>query len=371
MASIAKSALLVALFAIVYEFWISDLLFVTWGLNRVVKPIETFPYKCRRYQDKQLQGCGKLWLDEDGRMLYAVCGGRRVLAIYIDEQKKDGVFHIEELQTATVGGRSWDGSLDISSFTGEFHDDSTLRFWFVNHRLPVGPRGQSLDVRRVGKNVTVDAFEHTKRGKSMKHYMTVSRPEIYAPANIAYMGADCFVVNNDRSKSKLRRIFDGIRPGGNLVYYDGWDKKNGTSTPISVRSARALVRGRDDRMYVGSATDGKIRVYQLLQGDIYKQYHVMRLNMPIESLSLDNEGLIWAVARSRYDPKGRKSATAIYQIEKANVVRPRYFIRKMIEDAKGKMLAGASAVVHDVKNDRLFIGGTSKPTASISSDSNI
>src|SRR6186997_2060085 len=103
MASIAKSALLVALFAIVYEFWISDLLFVTWGLNRVVKPIETFPYKCRRYQDKQLQGCGKLWLDEDGRMLYAVCGGRRVLAIYIDEQKKDGVFHIEELQTATVG----------------------------------------------------------------------------------------------------------------------------------------------------------------------------------------------------------------------------------------------------------------------------
>lgn len=355
-----KSALFVALSAVLYQFWISDLVFVRWGYRRAVKPLEDFHYRCRRIEQKELRGCGNLWLDEQGRILYAVCGHRKLVAIYIDEQKKDGTFPTEEIQTTGLGGRPWDGSLDdISSFSGEHENESTLRFWFVNHRFPVDSKGQSIDIKKYGANITIDAFEHTKKGKSMRHYKTVVTPKVHSPGGLAFMGADSFVINNRRSTNWVRRQFDGVFGGGDVVYYDGWDKMKATTTPARLREPQGLLRGKDDRIYLGSASDGMIRVYQLKPNDEYVRVHVVRVGMPIESLSVDSEGSIWVLAKSKYDPEGKKSSNAVFRVRRANVVRHRFFVTKMLEDAKRKMLVAGSAVSHDVQKERLFVGSMS------------
>jgi hypothetical protein len=74
-APLRLTALLALAGAVLYQWWLKPLLFETLGIRRVVEPIENFSYKCRRLQQKQLEACGDMWLDEHGRVLYAACTG--------------------------------------------------------------------------------------------------------------------------------------------------------------------------------------------------------------------------------------------------------------------------------------------------------
>lgn len=75
MAGPRNLAIAVAFLAALYQWWAKEFFFAVLGIGRVVEPIENFPYSCRRLVDKQLEGCEDLWLDEDGRVLYAACSG--------------------------------------------------------------------------------------------------------------------------------------------------------------------------------------------------------------------------------------------------------------------------------------------------------
>jgi len=70
-----KSAVFVAFSAAFYQFWLKHSLFTVLGVGRAVEPIENFPFSCRRLVHKQLEACEDLWLDEEGRVLYAACAG--------------------------------------------------------------------------------------------------------------------------------------------------------------------------------------------------------------------------------------------------------------------------------------------------------
>jgi hypothetical protein len=75
MARYTKSAISVALLAAFYQFWLRHFVFTVLGVGRAVEPIENFPFTCRRLVHKQLEACEDLWLDEEGRVLYAACAG--------------------------------------------------------------------------------------------------------------------------------------------------------------------------------------------------------------------------------------------------------------------------------------------------------
>ena len=78
MAGITKAvlcALVVAWGASFYQLYVKDLLTITFGVGRVMQSIDEFPYDCRRLVHPSLEACEDIWLDDEGRTLYAACAG--------------------------------------------------------------------------------------------------------------------------------------------------------------------------------------------------------------------------------------------------------------------------------------------------------
>ena len=61
------------LLAIFHQWYLKDVLFVSLGLGRKVQLLSDFPYDCQRIRHPDLEGCEDMWLDEEGRALYAAC----------------------------------------------------------------------------------------------------------------------------------------------------------------------------------------------------------------------------------------------------------------------------------------------------------
>ena len=87
--------------------------------------------------------------------------------------------------------------------------------------------------------------------------------------------------------------------------------------------------------------------------------------MPIDNLSLDQEGNIWGAGfpatldfvSAAASPLKRDSPTTVWRIRK--VGEGEYVTEKVVEDRTAKVLGGATVAVHDVKTGRIFAGGKS------------
>jgi hypothetical protein len=75
--SLIYTPALILTLAALYQLVIKEILFVGFGVGRVIQPIEDFPYSCRRVVHKKLEACEDLWLDDEARVLYAACTGSR------------------------------------------------------------------------------------------------------------------------------------------------------------------------------------------------------------------------------------------------------------------------------------------------------
>lgn len=59
--------------ALLWQGFLSDFVFVTLGVGRQVQRIEDIPYTCKRIRSPLLESREGMWLDEEGRRLYAAC----------------------------------------------------------------------------------------------------------------------------------------------------------------------------------------------------------------------------------------------------------------------------------------------------------
>jgi arylesterase / paraoxonase len=66
-------ALIVPLLGAFWQFFLSDILFIAYGIGRNVQPISDFPYTCHKIIDPQVEACEDMWLDEKSRTLYLAC----------------------------------------------------------------------------------------------------------------------------------------------------------------------------------------------------------------------------------------------------------------------------------------------------------
>lgn len=64
----------VVLFGILYQGYVKDVVSVSLGIGRDVRPIGEFLYNCRQVRHHRLEACEDMWLDEQARILYAACG---------------------------------------------------------------------------------------------------------------------------------------------------------------------------------------------------------------------------------------------------------------------------------------------------------
>lgn len=124
-----------------------------------------------------------------------------------------------------------------------------------------------------------------------------------------------------------------------------------------------LARGTDGLIYVPSSLLGVIDVYEPKpNGDLVK-VHSIDAGYAVDNLAVDREGHIYAAAitdpikffSAARDPYNKHTpAGGLKIVRKAD---GQYEVSKAIEDGLGEVLPGATTVVHDAKNGRLFLSG--------------
>lgn len=102
-----------------------------------------------------------------------------------------------------------------------------------------------------------------------------------------------------------------------------------------------------------------------LQDDLtMKELHVIKLGMPVDNLSIDRNGDIYAAGFPKIlkvidafrKPYEAKPPSTIWRIRKVGVGLD-YEVRKVLEDREASTVRGSTIAVHDVQTGRLFVGG--------------
>ncbi len=386
--------------ASIYQFLIKELLTTTLGLGRVIQSIDEFPYNCRRIEVPELEACQDLWLDAESRTLYAACAGtksrmawnpvigrfdadgRRPRGSEIVSFDVDSIgvfFSLNSIKPSGSFGAKGDAVIDTVGFTGESIDSSTIRFYIPN----VAPYyGSDFNSTELGANATVEVFELKRGNDEMKHLRTISSPAIWAPNRPVSIGGGAFLVTNDHSvKTGWRKELEPIIGGGTVAYcsYRGECHTAAPSSRIDIRKnlkfPTGMAKGEDGLIYVPSSADGTIRVFELQPDKTLKQLHTIRLGMPLGNISPDASGDLWVTGfpdvrktlKSMEDPYEHVSPATVFRVSKVNTEgtgrtgKLEYEVKKVIEDREREVISGASAVVHDVKSGKLFIGAAVSP----------
>lgn len=130
-----------------------------------------------------------------------------------------------------------------------------------------------------------------------------------------------------------------------------------------------LLLASDGLLYVPSAAVGGITVFQPGSDGTVKKVHYIDLNYPIDNLSEDANGDIFAATMPHVlkglaafdDPLNTPTAAAtvwrVRRVSKRTENEYDYELLKVIEDAAGEVLPSATTVIHDALTGRLFLSG--------------
>ena len=103
---------------------------------------------------------------------------------------------------------------------------------------------------------------------------------------------------------------------------------------------------------------------QLQDGLTMKELHIIKLGMPVDNLSIDGNGDIYAagfpkilkVLEAFKKPYETRSPSTIWRIRRVGLGLD-YEVRRILEDKEATIVRGLTVAVHDVKTGRLFLGG--------------
>lgn len=150
--------------------------------------------------------------------------------------------------------------------------------------------------------------------------------------------------------------------GGNVVRCAADDSCKPVTHNL-LKFANGLDRGFDERVYVPFSLQPFISVYEPEQSGRLREVEKIQLGMPVDNLSVDSKGGIWAAGMPKMlevmalmnDPLNALSTSTVFKIDRNE--KGAYETKKVLEDGGKKVLSGATTVVHDVRTGRLFVGG--------------
>ncbi|KUJ19738.1 calcium-dependent phosphotriesterase [Mollisia scopiformis] len=406
---ISKVAIVgVVCLAVLYQLLLKRIIFDLLGVRRHVMSIKDFNHvQCQRVDDLGLEACEDMWLHEKTGFLYLACTSAQSRVEWnpaIDHLNASGrgmndrIAVLDTRGTGPVSSRlQWlsaenfvgingDGTLNLLGLDilADKNTD-TLRILLVNVRPPLDPiTGEPLDASVVGANSTIEQFI-TKAGTStMKHVRTYANPVIKTPNNIAWVSDHAFVFTNDHTdKVGWRRQLERVLGGGSVGYCDrnrcniAWD--SGFNFP------NGLAKGRDGLIYVPNTLDSFIDVFSLGEDHMLTPVNQIKVDMPLDNLSVDKNGDIFAsgfpkvlgFVRSGKNPFGSHPPTTVLRIRRGGKgyegIRRKghlenqeadYYVEKILED-NGSVLPCASTVVHDAETGKFFLGGPASPYIAI------
>ncbi|CAG7935033.1 unnamed protein product [Penicillium nalgiovense] len=384
-------ALIVLAISILYRSYVHNIIFVTIGIGREIQSIDEFPWTCTRLQHPLLEGCEDMWLDDQGRKLYAVCnsvesrqgwcpgGGKynisarsrtdHIAVLDIDEPGPDGLYGLHQLK---VGG--YDDDLDLIAFDVR-RIDGRLRFWLINHRPPVDPTtGEFLDAFAVGANSTIEIFDLDDASETLEYVKTIVSESIISPNSLAVDNDGLgFVITNDHNAKVGTFIeLEFLIGGGSLTYCRSDTGKCHVAANKGFSFANGIVQ-ENGLYYVAHSVTGLVTVHKLV-GDQLVQVDKIHTGLPLDNLSLDADGNLLAAAipdsitfvKSIENPYELVAPATVLTVNGiATQLRTHdgkgCEVSKLVEDRDAKWLPSSTVAVKDVKSHRLFLGGVVSP----------
>ncbi|KAH8703393.1 serum paraoxonase/arylesterase-like protein [Talaromyces proteolyticus] len=381
---------IIALLAVLFQFVVKDILFTTLGYGRDLQSIDEFPYSCRRIYHPLLDSCEDLWLDDSGRRLYAACSaissrkhwnpaadklntsGRgltdHISVLNIDEPGPEKLYGVHELQltgpyASATGGRE----IDLHGFDVQVldNDEGRLRFFVINHRPVSAISSSPVDARQHGANSTVEVFDLVRGETELRFVRTISDPAIQTPNRPASTGDGGFVVTNDHSaKVGFRRELDLLLGGGSIAYCSATSKCHIASNS-GFNFPNGIVRGADGLYYTPSAMTGEVSIHRLSTNRTLTKVGEIYLGMPLDNLSVDAEGDIFAAGfpkaqkmlKAMGTPETIGVPTTVWRVRRKGGEGLGFEVVKVLEDRECSVLPGTTSVVHDARKDVFWLGG--------------
>lgn len=63
----------VAAFAVIFQIYLKDPIWLGMGIGRAYQPLSDFPYTCRKVVHPEMEACEDMWLSESTRQLFLAC----------------------------------------------------------------------------------------------------------------------------------------------------------------------------------------------------------------------------------------------------------------------------------------------------------
>ena len=136
---------------------------------------------------------------------------------------------------------------------------------------------------------------------------------------------------------------------------------------MGFRYPNGLARGKDGKIYVPSSWLGKWWIFEVQDDFSLKKVKELATGMPIDNISVDEEGDIYATGfpdvlqfiRTLENPHRIESPTTVWRFRRSigSIGEVTYLQEKVIEDKYMQGIGGATITVHDSKTGRLFLGG--------------
>lgn len=163
-----------------------------------------------------------------------------------------------------------------------------------------------------------------------------------------------------------REIFP-LHTQGDVAYCPAKGPCKKVSGRVGFKYPNGLARGNDGKIYVPSSWLGKWWIFQVQDDFSLKKIEELATGMPIDNISVDEKGDLYAAAfpdilqftRTLANPYRIDSPTTVWRFTRliGSAGKVTYLQEKVIEDKHMQGIGGATVVVHDSKSGRLFLGG--------------
>ncbi|KAF5692991.1 hypothetical protein FDENT_2429 [Fusarium denticulatum] len=375
----------IALLAILFQIYLKEAIWLGFGINRTIQPLNEFPYQCRKIVHQRLEACEDMYLSQSTRQLFLACSdpfarkqwqpnvgfrnisGRSqrdaIVALDIDKPVDNG-FEFRALKTPNFEGTAGDGLINVAGFSGVEQDNGDIDLFLVNLRPAIDADEKLLDQHVHGGNATIEHFVTGPQASEMKHVRTYANHGITTPNRVAAMYDKSFYISNDHGPHKFgwRHHTSMILGFSDVTFCD-------TQTCKTVASNLQFPNGlviKDNILYLPDSITGRLYIYRILPKKDLEKIDEVNPGYGVDNASNDENGDIWIAAfpvgveifKAYDDPYNAHPPSAVLRVRK---VGGEYVVEKVLEDAKGEGLPAATTVVHDVKTGRLFLSSVISP----------
>ncbi|KAF4946717.1 hypothetical protein FGADI_10921 [Fusarium gaditjirri] len=375
----------IAVFALLFQIYLKEAIWLGFGINRTIQPLSEFPYQCRKIVHHRLEACEDMYLSSSTRQLFLACSdpfarkqwqpnfgyrnisGRSqrdaVVALDIDKPIDNG-FEFRALRTPGFEGTAGDGLLNFAGFSAVEQGNGVTGLFLVNLRPSIDAEGKLADQYVHGGNATVEHFVTDPQATEMKHVGTYAHQGIATPNRVAALDDGTFYISNDHGPHKTgwRHHLSMILGFSDVTFCDAQSCKP-VASKLQFPNGLAI---KDNILYLPDSITGRLYIYRIHPNKDLEKIDEINLGYGVDNASIDENGDIWIAAfpigveifKAYDDPYNAHPPSTVLRVRK---VEGEYVVEKMLEDADGEVLPAATTVVHDAKTGRLFLSSVISP----------